>query len=121
MLLRFKKSVVYAAVLALFLLSAIVTFVIVHATTYHTIRINYLYVDETHAHDPYIATFSADQPVNITVTNPNVDGYDPMMLNEGETNPMALPNNGALAKTTAVNIDSLNHVARLETAGNADC
>lgn len=109
MLLRFKKNVVYAAVLGLFLLSAIVTSVIVNATTYHTIRINYLYVDGTHAHDPYIATFSAGQPVDITVTNPNVNGYDPMMLNEGQTNPMALPNNGALAKTTAVNIDSLDH------------
>lgn len=109
MLLRFKKNVVYAAVLGLFLLSAIVTSVIVNATTYHTIRINYLYVDGTHAHDPYIATFSAGQPVDITVTNPNVNGYDPMMLNEGETNPMALPNSGALAKTTAVNIDSLNN------------
>lgn len=108
MLLRFKKNVVYVAVLGLFLLSAIVTSVIVNATTYHTIRINYLYVDGTHAHDPYIATFSAGQPVDITVTNPNVNGYDPMMLNEGQTNPMALPNNGALAKTTAVNIDSLD-------------
>lgn len=109
MLLRFKKNVVYVAVLGLFLLSAIVTAVIVHATTYYNIRINYLYVDGTHAHDPYIATFSAGQPVDITVTNPNVNGYDPMMLNEGETNPVALPDNGALAKTTDVNIDSLNH------------
>ena len=109
MILRFKKRVVYTAVLALFLFSAIVTAVIVHATTYYNIRINYLYVDGTHAHDPYIATFSAGQPVDITVTNPNVNGYDPMMLNEGATNPMALPDNGALAKTTDVNIDSLNH------------
>ncbi len=78
------------------------------ANTYYTVRINYLYVDGTHAHDPYIATFPADQPVNVTVTNPNVNGYDPMMLNEGETNPLTLPNNGTPAKTTAVSIDSLN-------------
>lgn len=79
------------------------------ANTYYTVRINYLYVDGTHAHDPYIATFPADQPVNVTVTNPNINGYDPMMLNEGETNPSALPDNGALAVTTAVNIDTLDH------------
>lgn len=81
----------------------------ISADTYYTVRINYLYVDGTHAHDPYIATFPADQPVNVTVTNPNVSGYDPMMLNEGETNPMALPENGTRATTTAVNIDALDH------------
>lgn len=79
------------------------------ADSYYTVRINYLYVDGAHAHDPYIATFPANQPVDITVTNPNVSGYDPMMLNEGETDPRALPENGVLAKTTAVNIDTLEH------------
>ena len=81
----------------------------ISADSYYTVRINYLYVDGTHAHDPYIATFPADQAVDITVTNPNVSGYDPMMLNEGETNPMALPENGTLATTTAVNINKLEH------------
>lgn len=79
------------------------------ADSFYTVRINYLYVDGSHAHDPYIATFPADQAVNITVTNPNVSGYDPMMLNEGETDPRALPENGTLATTTAINIDTLDH------------
>lgn len=43
------------------------------------------------------------------VTNPNVSGYDPMMLNEGETDPRALPDNGTLATTTSINIDTLDH------------
>lgn len=79
------------------------------ADSFYTVRINYLYVDGSHAHDPYIATFPANQAVNITVTNPNISGYDPMMLNEGETDPRALPNNGTLATTTAINIDKLDH------------
>ena len=79
------------------------------ADSFYTVRINYLYVDGSHAHDPYIATFPADQAVNITVTNPNVSGYDPMMLNEGETDPRALPDNGTLATTTAININTLDH------------
>ena len=79
------------------------------ADSYYTVRVNYLYVDGTHAHDPYIATFPAGKAVDVTVTNPNVSGYDPMMLNEGETDPRALPENGVLAKTTAVKIDKLEH------------
>ena len=79
------------------------------ADSFYTVRINYLYVDGSHAHDPYIATFPADQAVNITVTNPNVSGYDPMMLNAGETDPRALPDNGTLATTTAININTLDH------------
>lgn len=104
-----KYLIKSVSILLMLVLLLDLTAAYIGANTYYTVRINYLYVDGTHAHDPYIATFPADQPVDVTVTNPNVNGYDPMMLNEGETDPRALPENGVLAKTTAVNIDTLEH------------
>lgn len=104
-----KYLIKSVSILLMLVLLLDLTAAYIGANTYYTVRINYLYVDGTHAHDPYIATFPADQPVDVTVTNPNVNGYDPMMLNEGETDPMALPENGTLATTTAVNIDTLDH------------
>lgn len=80
----------------------------VNAVSYHTVRVNYLYADGSHAHDPYIATFPSGDPVNVTVSNPTIDGYDPMTLNPGETDPLALPENGAQAKTIDVSVDALN-------------
>ena len=80
----------------------------INAVTYYTVRVNYLYTDGTHAHDPYIATFPAGGAVDVTVTNPTINGYDPMTLNPGETNPLALPENGNQAKTVVVNVDALN-------------
>ena len=80
----------------------------INAVTYYTVRVNYLYTDGTHAHDPYIATFPARGAVDVTVTNPTINGYDPMRLNEGETNPLALPNNGTQAKTIDVHVNELN-------------
>ena len=104
-----KYLIKSVSILLMLVLLLDLTAAYIGANTYYTVRINYLYVDGTHAHDPYIATFPADQPVDVTVTNPNINGYDPMMLNEGETDPMALPENGTLATTTAVNIDTLDH------------
>ncbi len=81
----------------------------INAVSYHTVRVNYLYADGTHAHDPYIATFPAGDPVNINVTSPTISGYDSMMLNSGETDPLGLPDNGVQAKTVEVKVDSLNN------------
>lgn len=80
----------------------------INAVTYYTVRVNYLYTDGTHAHDPYIATFPAGGEVDVTVTNSTINGYDPMTLNPGETDPLALPENGAQAKTIDVSVDALN-------------
>ena len=80
----------------------------INAVTYYTVRVNYLYTDGTHAHDPYIATFPAGGEVDVTVTNSTINGYDPMTLNAGETIPLDLPENGAQAKTIDVSVDALN-------------
>ena len=80
----------------------------INAVTYYTVRVNYLYTDGTHAHDPYIATFPAGGAVNVTVTNPTINGYDPMTLNAGEIDPLALPEKGAQAKTIDVSVGALN-------------
>ena len=104
-----KFSVKLVSIILMVTLLLDLTAAYIGADSYYTVRVNYLYVDGTHAHDPYIATFPAGQAVDVTVTNPNVSGYDPMMLNEGETDPRALPENGVLAKTTAVKIDKLEH------------
>lgn len=80
----------------------------INAVTYYTVRVNYLYTDGTHAHDPYIATFPARGEVDVTVTNPTINGYDPMTLNPGETDPLDLPEKGAQAKTIDVSVDALN-------------
>ena len=75
------------------------TAIVCTADTYHTIRINYYYIDGSPAHDPYIATFTAGAEVDLTVTNPNVNGFEPMQLNTGETDPTQLPSNGVGMKT----------------------
>ena len=80
----------------------------INAVTYYTVRVNYLYTDGTHAHDPYIATFPARGAVDVTVTNPTINGYDPMRLNEGETILGRLPENGVQAKTIDVHVNELN-------------
>lgn len=108
MLSRLRSTAVLISAFFIFLLGAVAACVVVNATTYHTVRINYLFADGTHAHDPYIATFTDGQPVNVTVTNPTINGYDPMTLNGGETNPSLLPDNGTQAKTIEVKYDNFN-------------
>ena len=88
----------------------------INAVTYYTVRVNYLYTDGTHAHDPYIATFPAGGEVDVTVTNPTINGYDPMTLNSGETDPLGLSENGAQAKTIDVSVDALNSDINLKRA-----
>ncbi len=106
---RFEKTKLFIALLIVCMLFAIAASAVVYAVSYHTIRINYVFADGTRAHDPYIATFTAGEPVNVTVTNPDISGYDPMTLNDGETNPLELPDNGMPAKTIQVNEEALNN------------
>ena len=108
MLSRLRSTAVLVSAFFIFLLGAVAACVVVNATTYHTVRINYLFTDGTHAHDPYIATFTDGEAVNVTVTNPTINGYDPMTLNDGETNPSLLPDNGTHAKTIEVKYDNFN-------------
>ena len=51
--------------------------------TFYNIRIDYVFTDETPAHDAYIATFLENDPVDLVVTNPTIDGFVPMTLAEG--------------------------------------
>ena len=106
MLSRLRSTAVLISAFFIFLLGAVAACVVVNATTYHTVRINYLFADGTHAHDPYIATFTDGEPVDVTVTNPTINGYDPMTLDDGETNPSLLPDNGTQAKTIEVKYDN---------------
>lgn len=69
------------------------------AVSYFSLRINYCFIDGTPAHDPYVATYPAGtENINITVTNPRIDGFDPMTSAEG----------GLSAATTTFEIDSLS-------------
>ena len=108
MLSRLRSTAVLISAFFIFLLGAVAACVVVNATTYHTVRINYLFADGTHAHDPYIATFTDGEPVDVTVTNPTINGYDPMTLDDGETNPSLLPDNGTQAKTIEVKYVNFN-------------
>ena len=76
--------------------------------SYVTVRVNYCYVDGTHAHDPYIATFTAGESVNLTITNPTISGFEPMTLDDPENDPAALPDGGTSQPTITCTYDSLN-------------
>lgn len=80
----------------------------VSAVTYYTVRVNYHYVNGSPAHDPYIATFSVGAALDYDVTNPNVNGFEPMMLSDEENDPTELPTGGVSAPTTHVETDSLD-------------
>lgn len=71
---------------------------VVYADSYCNIRINYVYKDGTPARDAYVATYRKGDPVKLTVTNPNIDGFVPMTAAEG----------GVSAATTEFDIASLN-------------
>ena len=81
--------------------------IIGYAVSYHTIRINYCYIDGTPAHDPYIATFTLNDKVDLTVTNPHKDGFEPMVLNDADGDPKELPDNGTKQEKLKFTYDSL--------------
>lgn len=68
------------------------------ADTYYNVRINYYFADGTPARDAYVATYPAGADVNLTVTNPTIDGFVPMTATEG----------GDSALTTTFNITSIS-------------
>ena len=95
---RLKSTVVFISVLFVFLLGAIVASVAVYAVSFHTIRINYVFVDGTPATDAYVATYLSGDPVSLTVTSPNINGYVPVTA----------PTGGTSAETKTFEIDALN-------------
>ena len=94
----FIKTTRIISTVVLVMMIIAVSVLIGSAESYHTIRINYYYVDGTPAHDPYIATYPAGDPVDITVTNPKIYGFDPMTEAEG----------GLSAEKTTFSYDKLN-------------
>ena len=77
-------------------------------TTYFTVRINYLYTNGSPIHDPYMATYSInDQPEDYVVTNPIIDGFDPMKLDNDNNDPEELPTGGSSAETTSVEFNGI--------------
>ena len=108
MLLRLRKSAAFIAILSVILLSTVAATVVVYAVSYHTVRINYVYADGSPARDPFVATYADGDEVSITVTNPNIDGFVPMTLNEGVDDPSLLPDGGSEEAKTTFNYDSLH-------------
>ena len=102
-----KKILTVIATMLVVLIGAAITLMVVYAQSFHTIRINYLYTDGTPAHDPYIATFNSETPLDYDVTNPNVSGFEPMSLNDPENDPAALPTGGVSEATTHIETASL--------------
>ena len=105
---RDNRVKMIAIITMVVLLMAAIGTVIVNSISYYTVRINYFYSDGSPAHDPYIATFSVREPLDYVVTNPNVSGFDPMMLTEEGNDPAALPTGGVSAPTTHIETNELN-------------
>ncbi len=93
-----KRTLMSLMILTLFSAAAALTMMVSHADDYYTIRINYIFEDGSRAHDPYIGTYHAGDPVDITVTNPKIDGYVPMTALEG----------GVSAETSTFQVGSLD-------------
>ena len=55
------------------------------AETYFTVRVEYRFVDDSVAHDPYVAVLAEGEDVHITVNNPALPGYKPQRSKELST------------------------------------
>ena len=55
------------------------------AETYFTVRVEYRFVDDSVAHDPYVAVLAEGKDVHITVNNPALPGYKPQRSKELST------------------------------------
>lgn len=105
----FSRRVLIKLISVIVLVSMLLDFsaILGSADSYYTLRINYVFSDGSPAHDPYIATFSVGTEVNLEVTNPNIDGYVPMSVDDGYT-PQDLPEHGTEEKKTSFNIAMLD-------------
>ena len=89
-----KKVLLFIVAMLIVLIGTVITSVVVYASSYYTIRVNYYFPNGAHAHDPYIATFLKEENVDTEITNPNINGYVPMVLNDANGDPTALPTGG---------------------------
>ncbi len=96
-------SIIIVLVLMFELVAATVT-----ALTYYTVKINYLYIDGTPAHDPYIATYNPGTVLKEDVTNPTLSGFQPMALSDPNNDPADLPTGGVSAEKTHIQTASIN-------------
>lgn len=99
MKIRLKKTSLFMLIaMFVFLVGMIFTATIVCADTYYTLRVNYYYIDGTPARDAYVAVYPEGEDVDLTVTNPNIDGFAPKTAAEG----------GDSALTTVFRYDNLD-------------
>lgn len=103
-----KKVLLFVVTMLLVLIGTVITSVVVYASSYHTIRVNYHFTNGAHAHDPYIATFTVGDSLNYDITNPNVNGFEPMMLTNDENDPAELPTGGVSAEKIHIETASLD-------------
>ena len=103
-----KKVLLFVVAMLLVLIGTVITSVVVYASSYHTIRVNYHFTNGAHAHDPYIATFTVGDALNYDITNPNVNGFEPMILTNDENDPAELPTGGVSAEKIHIETNSLD-------------
>ena len=116
---RLKRTALFIIAMFVFLIGMIVASVVVSADTFHTVRVNYYFLNGQPAHDPYIATYKMlNDPVSVdlTITNPNINGFIPMVLNDGFTNPSTdLPSHGV--KKEKITYSNSNFTERILCRG----
>ena len=103
-----KKVLLFIVAMLIVLIGTVITSMVVYASSYHTIRVNYHFTNGAHAHDPYIATFTVGDSLNYDITNPNVNGFEPMMLTNDENDPAELPTGGVSAEKIHIETASLD-------------
>ncbi len=67
---------------------AFTTMIVGYASDYYTVRIDYLFDNGETAYDSYIAVFEKNSEVNVTVTNPYIQGYLAVESLEEDADPM---------------------------------
>lgn len=93
-----QKKLFILVMMIVFIAGICLTAFIANADTYYTIRIDYKYKDGSPAHDSYIAVYPANEEIDLTVTNPKIDGFAPMTAASG----------GVSAATTSFSYESFS-------------
>ena len=73
-----RHRVILLLILVLLIAGAFLSMVVADASEYCTIRVDYLFENGKTAYDSYVAVVEKGQPVDITVTNPSISGYNPV-------------------------------------------
>ena len=77
-----RQTVLIVLTAVLLVAGAAVTMIVGYALDYRTVRIDYTFQDGSSAYDPYIAVIKMNEPVNIDVTNPIIQGYKAVVYDE---------------------------------------